>query len=235
MKRLLAILDEISKALTVLSLILFQLGLIDLSYFVSIIAAAVAMIAAAIIGRHGKRFAKTFKRFIRPPVLIVRTAKGEMIIDRGCKICRHQRRAEIEKMLLEGRPYKEIAEAFGNEFSVASLSRHLRLHMPRLILEPEKLNELYQEHRIKQIDLTDEMFKLIGRLNDLYQKLERLDEKFFGDGKPKVSPHAFVESISERRNIIAQIRETLLTIEELKSEIKTEKDLSELLQKLLSK
>jgi hypothetical protein len=38
--------------------------------------------------------------------------------------------------------------------------------------------------------------------------------------------------VSERRNILQQIRETLLLIQELKGEIKTEKDISELLQKL---
>jgi hypothetical protein len=98
-------------------------------------------------------------------------------------------------------------------------------------MDQEQIQKLYEEHRVKQVDLAEEMFKLISRLEQLYQKLEKLDEKFFGEGK-KISPHAYVESIGERRQIIQQIRETLLTINELKTEIKTEKDLTELLQKL---
>jgi len=72
-----------------------------------------------------------------------------------------------------------------------------------------------------------------AKLEELYKNLERLDQKFFvSEGKPKISPHAYIESIQERRSILGQIRETLFTINELKTEIKTKRDLSELLQKL---
>ncbi len=227
------VLDAASKVLAVLALILYQLGYIDASQFITLISAVVALMTTLLVHRHASSIRRFLRRLLRPPVILVRTLRGDLIIDRGCKICRHPRRAEIEKMLLEGRTYKEIVEAFNNEFSIASLSRHLRLHMPRLILDPEKLNQLYQEHRVKQIDLQEELFKLLGRLEELYKKLERLDEKFFvSEGKPKISPHAYIESVQERRNILTQIRETLLKMEELKQEIKTEKDLSELLQKL---
>ncbi|MEM2257808.1 MAG: hypothetical protein QXU87_04050 [Candidatus Caldarchaeum sp.] len=226
------LLEALAQILVIASLLLYRIGLLDLSYYLTIMSAVVALLAALIVARYGGKVAKTLKKAFRPPLLMVKTIKGEaLIVERGCKICRHLKRGEIEKMLMEGVAYKQIVDAFGGEFSIASLSRHLRLHMPRLVLEPEKLNQLYQEHRIKQIDLTDELFKLIGKLDELYRKLERIDEKFFAE-KPKVSPHAFVESVTERRNLLAQMRETLMLIEEMKGEIKTEKDLSELLQKL---
>jgi hypothetical protein len=228
------LLDALSKGLAVLALALYYSGYIDMSQLHSILSAIIAIMVSLLLHKHRKGIARFFKRVFRPSIIWVKGIKSELIIDRRCKICRHLKRAEIEKMLLDGKSYQEIANAFNNEFSVSCLSRHLRMHMPRLILEPEKINQLYEEHRIKQIDLADELFKLLGRLNDLYNKLEKLDEKFFAD-KPKVSPHAYVKSISERRNILAQIRETLITIEELKTEIKTEKDLSELLQKLASR
>jgi len=166
----------------------------------------------------------------REQVYLVKTLKGDnVVISRKCIICKHPQRAEIEKMLLEGHTYREICEKFGLDDS--SLQRHFKNHMPRLVLNQEQIEKLYEKHRVKQIDLAEEMFKLISRLEQLYQKLEKLDEKFFNEGK-KISPHAYVESVGERRQIIQQIRETLLTINELKTEIKTEKDLTELLQKL---
>ncbi|MEM3449491.1 MAG: hypothetical protein QXP38_11575 [Nitrososphaerota archaeon] len=231
--KLAEILDAVSKILAVVATALYQAGYIDISQFVLSISAIIALMAALLIHKHAKDIGRCLKKLLRPPVIIVKTLRGELIVDRGCKVCRHQNRAEIEKMLIEGRPYKEIVDAFNNEFSIASLSRHLRLHMPRLILEPEKINKLYEEHRIKQVDLTEELFRLLGRLNELYQKLEKIDEKYWAE-KTRISTHAYVESITERRNILMQIRETLLTMEELKTEIKTEKDLSELLQKLHS-
>ena len=224
-------LDIASKILTIASLIAYQLGYIDIGTFITIISAIATLMASLLLHKHSRAFRRFIRRLLKPTVIWVKTPKGDLIIDRGCKICRHPRRAEIEKMLLEGKTYKEIVEAFNNEFSIASLSRHLRLHMPRLILDPDKLNELYREHRVKQIDLEQELLKQIARLEELYEKLEKIDQRFFTD-RPKVSPHAFVESVRERRNILADIRETMIAIRELESEVKTEKDLSELLQRL---
>jgi hypothetical protein len=167
-------------------------------------------------------------RIFSPPIIAVKKLTGEaFIVDKRCKVCMHPQRAEIEKMLVEGEKYEDVATKYN--LSVAGVGRHLKKHMPRLVLEPEKLQELYQERRVKQVDLQEEMFRLIDKLNALFAKLEKLDILFEAG---KVRAHAYVESVSERRNILQQIRETLLLIQELKGEIKTEKDISELLQKL---
>jgi len=84
---------------------------------------------------------------------------------------------------------------------------------------------------VRQIDLQEEMFRLIDRLNGLFFKLEQFDRMF---SEKEINPKIYVESISARKNILEQIRKTLLIIQKLKGEIKTEKDLSELLQKLAS-
>lgn len=84
---------------------------------------------------------------------------------------------------------------------------------------------------MRQIDLQEEMFRLIDRLNGLFFKLEQFDRMF---SEKEINPKIYVESISARKNILEQIRKTLLIIQKLKGEIKTEKDLSELLQKLAS-
>ncbi|MEM4329526.1 MAG: hypothetical protein QXF97_06515 [Candidatus Caldarchaeum sp.] len=158
---------------------------------------------------------------------IVRTLKGDVVIvDKRCKICTHEKRAEIENMLLEGKTYAEISQKYGVDD--AGLSRHFRKHFPRLMNQAE-LEKIYHNHMAKQIDLQEELLNVVGRLNDLFQKLERFDKQF---EEGKVKPHAYVESVAERRQILQQIRESLITIQELKTEIKTEKDLSELLQKL---
>jgi hypothetical protein len=167
-------------------------------------------------------------RIFSPPAIVVKKLTGEaFIIDKRCKVCMHPQRAEIEKILVEGAKYEDVAAKYN--LSIAGIGRHLKKHMPRLVLEPEKLQELYQERRVKQIDLQEELFRLVDRLNALFAKLEKLDILFEAG---KVRAHAYVESVSERRNILQQIRETLLLIQELRGEIKTEKDISELLQKL---
>jgi predicted transcriptional regulator len=168
------------------------------------------------------------RRLLLSRVIVIKKLSGEtFIVDKRCKVCMHPRRAEIEKKLIEGMSYEEVAKEYG--LSAAGISRHLRKHMPRLVLEPEKLEELYEERRVKQIDLQEEMFRLIDRLNGLFVKLEKIDMLFEGG---KVKAHSYVESVSERRNILQQIRETLLVIQELRGEIKTEKDISELLRRL---
>ena len=209
----------------ILSVIAYQYGWLDLGLFINII----TIFSIILLLWFAKENGKKIKRFFQRPLIHVKTVKGEdIIIDRRCKICNHERRREIEEKLLHGVKYEEIRDEYN--VALGTINRHFRKHMPRLILDPDQLNQLYEEHRIKQIDLTEEMFKLLGRLRELYQKLERMDVKF-EEGK-RVSAHVFVESVSERRNILKEMREVLMTIQELQGDIKTEKDLSELLRKL---
>ena len=225
------ILEELVKVGTVISVILYYLGYMDLSTLVNVITVIASLILAIWFKKHGKKAAKKVAKLFRPRAYLIRTAKGvegSVIVSRRCKICSHPQRAEIEKMLLEGATYEEISKKFG--VSTGTISKHFRNHMPRLILDEEELKQLYEKHRVKQIDLTEELLKQIDRLEDLYQKLAKLDEKF--DAGKIRSIIGYVDSIAERRNLLKEMREIMLTIQELKEEVKTEKDLSELLRKL---
>jgi hypothetical protein len=50
---------------------------------------------------------------------------------RTCSICTHPQRGEIDAALVEGEPYRKIAERWG--VSSAALSRHLRTHLVALL------------------------------------------------------------------------------------------------------
>ncbi|MEM4591751.1 MAG: hypothetical protein QW555_07985 [Nitrososphaerota archaeon] len=232
---MLRILEWVDRLGTILSVILFYLGVIDYNVFVQMIS-IVAVILIIIISWSGKKHLKHVAKFFRPRAVIIRDIygkAGQVIMDRRCKICNNPRRAEIEKKLLEGVKYEDIRDEY--DISLGAISKHFQKHMPRLIFDEDELKNMYENHRVKQFDLSEELFKLISRLEALYNKLERLDEKFFGEGGGKISAISYVESVRERRNILADIRETLTQISELKTDIKTERDLSELLQKLLAK
>ena len=231
-ERVVRALEWLVRAGTVASLFFYFLGLINLYDLVNIITVVVTVILI-LVAYYSRHFVKkTVKRILSAKVFIIRDIYGRMgsiIEDRRCKICTHEKRVDIERALLSGAKYEDVAKQYN--VSIATISRHFQKHMPRLILDEGELNKLYEEHMVKQFDLAQELYKLVMRLEDLYNKLSKLDEKFFSE-KSKVSAHAYVESIAERRNILADIRETLTQISELSNEIKTERDLSELLQRL---
>lgn len=174
-------------------------------------------------------------KFLKPEAVMVRTLRGEtVIVDKRCRVCGHPQRAEIERALVNGETYEKIAEKYG--LSIAGVQRHFKSHVPRLILDPAEVEKLYQERRVRQLDLQEELLKLIARLEGLFAKLEKIDARFFdAEGKSRVSATAYVQSVAERRQILQQIRETLVTIDQLKKEVVTERDISELLQKLSKK
>jgi len=55
---------------------------------------------------------------------------------------------------------------------------------------------LCEERRVRQIDLQEEMFRLIDRLNGLFFKLEQFDRMF---SEKEINPKIYVESISARK------------------------------------
>jgi len=58
-----------------------------------------------------------------------------------CTVCRHERRDEIDRALLEGEPFRNIAKRTGT--STTALHRHKIQHIPRcLALEKETAEEI---------------------------------------------------------------------------------------------
>ena len=74
---------------------------------------------------------------------------------------------------------------------------------------------------------------MIDRLNILFSKLEKFDEQSIDVLKTKPTPRDYIASISERRKLIREIKETLQVIVKVKNEIKNEKDLTEILRNLI--
>ena len=122
----------------------------------------------------------------------------------------------------EGVELGELLKSFEG-LSVEELHSHLR-HASSLDEE-----ELRERFRVKEIDLREEMFKLLERLNNLYTKLESLDQRF---QEGSLNPRIYIDSIGERRQLLSKIRETIVTLTQLKSELRTTQQLSSLLQRL---
>jgi len=225
------VLEEVARVGAVVAVILYYLGYVDLSTLINAVTVIATMIVTVWLRKYGGRAIKGAAKLLRPRAYVIRTVKGvegSVIVSRRCKICSHSQRAEIEKLLLQGATYEAVSERFG--VAVGTISKHFRNHMPRLIMDEEELKQLYERHRVRQIDLAEELYRQIDRLEELYQRLAKVDEKFEA-GKVK-SLIGYVDSIAERRNLLKEMREVLLTMEELGEEVKSEKDLSELLRKL---
>ena len=54
--------------------------------------------------------------------------RGRDHMAKGCSICRHDERAQIDQALLDGEPYRNIANRTGT--STSALYRHRRQHLP---------------------------------------------------------------------------------------------------------
>lgn len=58
-----------------------------------------------------------------------------------CTICRHERRDEIDRALLDGEPFRNIAKRTGT--STTALHRHKTQHIPKsLVLAKETTEEV---------------------------------------------------------------------------------------------
>ncbi|MEM1583137.1 MAG: hypothetical protein QXP57_01665 [Nitrososphaerota archaeon] len=167
----------------------------------------------------------------RPEIYIVRNFNGEVvIISRDCPVCVHPERIEIDRKVMLAQSIRELAEEYG--FRLDDLVEHFSQH----VIKAEKIRLLqyrYLERRfVRYIDLQEELLKLVDRLNLLFGRLEKFDEQSIDVSRSKPTARDYIASISERRKIIGEIRETLHVINKLKNEVKNEKDLTEILKKL---
>ncbi|MEM2818963.1 MAG: hypothetical protein QXK19_04460 [Nitrososphaerota archaeon] len=178
-----------------------------------------------------KKLVVKFVRMFRPEIYIVRNFNGEVvIISRDCPVCVHPERIEIDRKVMLAQSIRELAEEYG--FRLDDLVEHFSQH----VIKAEKIRLLqyrYLERRfVRYIDLQEELLKLVDRLNLLFGRLEKFDEQSIDVSRSKPTARDYIASISERRKIIGEIRETLHVINKLKNEVKNEKDLTEILKKL---
>ena len=217
--------DTASKLLALASVILHQLGYIDKSTLAAMLSALTAVMASILLHSHRHRVRNAIKSIRKPRLFLVKTLQGETIpIQQTCRICSREDREVIDNLIRKGVNPRDIVKVVEN-LSLDELSNHVK-HSGGL--DKDKLREAY---RIKEIDLREEMFRLLERLNQLYEKLERLDESF---QEGRVNPRIYIDSIGERRQLLSKIRETIITITKLKTDLRTTQQLSELLQRLRS-
>ncbi|MHB8066630.1 MAG: hypothetical protein ACYDIC_01880 [Desulfobaccales bacterium] len=72
-------------------------------------------------------------------------------MNKRCSICNHPSRAEIDRGLLAGVPYRPLAAQHG--LSPSSLSRHLRHLQQEITLEEHQAQQAQQQAVLEQLEL----------------------------------------------------------------------------------
>ncbi len=98
---------------------------------------------------------------------------------RACTICKHPERAEIDRALVHGTPYRNVAERFA--LSLGSLSRHREGHLPKLLTEAAEAEERLTAAA------------LLKDLRELQRTARRIGEKAEKDGDLPTALRAVAE------------------------------------------
>ena len=86
-----------------------------------------------------------------------------------CTVCTHEARAEIERALVAGEAFRNIAERFGT--SAAALHRHKADHLPVKLVKAREAEEVAQAD-----DLLEQVRGLQGRALAILDKAEEAGE-----------------------------------------------------------
>lgn len=206
------LLDTLSKALTIVSITLYYFGYIDLSILLALVAAASALMSTLLL----HRLSRMVRRMVGVRTYPMMTLKG--FVSPTCRICTHASRAEIESMARE-KGLEETLKTYP-ELGRRPLANHMRRHI--LGNSREGSDDL---------DIQKEMRLLVDKLKDLYARLEIFDGEFrMGGGG--ITARDYLNSVGERLDIIAKIKDLLLSMERARAGTSREADLTELLQGL---
>ncbi|MEN2975416.1 MAG: hypothetical protein ABDH32_07595 [Candidatus Caldarchaeales archaeon] len=171
---------------------------------------------------------------LKPRTYVVKNLKGDtIIVSSTCRACRHPKRAEIDRMIGSVRDLKKVAETY--EMSLEELVKHYNRHVVGVGERKHIFHRIFRKHFVKYIDLQEEFSKLIGRLYDLFNLLERFDEGSTDNLRYKLTPRDYIAMIDERRKILEDIRKTLSTMENLKVGTCSEKDITELFRRFIDR
>ncbi len=82
---------------------------------------------------------------------------------RVCTICRHPEKAEINRLLVEGTPFRKLVERFGS--SPAALSRHRKDHIPAALVRAREAAEADRGLDLfaQIMDLNERTLRILGR------------------------------------------------------------------------
>ncbi|MCS7137229.1 MAG: hypothetical protein NZ941_02540 [Candidatus Caldarchaeum sp.] len=197
-------LDTAAKTLTIASTALYLLGYIDAGAFLSAVAAAAALMSTLLIHRMGR----TLKKLARGETIIHRLQGASKT---SCTVCRHPQREAIDSLLQAGENLDNVLEKFP-EVSRRSLAAHRRHLQPA-----EKPAE----------NTVEELEDLLTKLKNLYDQLETLTTQL-----EEMPTREFLASVNTRLDIIARMKDILITLEKLRPSSESQ-DLSTLLQQLV--
>ncbi|GEM_PF-3229047 len=179
-----------------------------------------------------KKLILKFVKIFKLETYIIKNLRGEATaFSRGCPVCLHPERLEIDKKIDFIQSFREVAEEYN--FKLDDVVKHFNHQIVKVEDRGSLSHRFYRKHFVRYLDLQEELLKLIDRLNILFSKLEKFDEQSIDVLKTKPTPRDYIASISERRKLIREIKETLQVIVKVKNEIKNEKDLTEILRNLI--
>ncbi len=84
---------------------------------------------------------------------------------RQCSICIHESRGKIDKLLVGGTSYRNIAKQFG--LSITALSRHKNNHIPAALMQAKEVKKV-----VAADNLLDEIKDLQDRAISILEKAE---------------------------------------------------------------
>lgn len=113
-------------------------------------------------------------------------------VGRPCTVCEHDERAEIDRQLVRGVPFRNVSERFG--LSTAALHRHKNAHVPKIVSEAaeREAEEVEEEERLTAAALLDD-------LRDIRETARRLGAKAELEGDLQTA----LRAVGELRQIVA--------------------------------
>lgn len=84
-------------------------------------------------------------------------------MSRNCTVCNHPQRAELDRLLVEGTPFRQMVEQFGT--SLGALSRHKSEHIPAALLKVQEAQEIdYGRDLFAQMkDLSERTLRILAK------------------------------------------------------------------------
>lgn len=125
----------------------------------------------------------------------------------SCIVCRHDRRAQVEALLVGGASLRTVAERFGGGLNKDSLSRHMRNHTTpqrraELMAGPENMKRLAdQAHEESRSVLEHARIAVSVTANRLFSAAEGGDNHAFG-----ILSGRYMEAIRLFANVTGEIR-----------------------------
>lgn len=152
--------------------------------------------------------------------------------EHDCKICRHPKRLDIEKLIVTGVPARDIASQFGG-FSYKTVYRH-KPAIAKKIAKAVNKNEskiiefnkdLQEQEQVEAINLAQDLFGLRNVVMDLLNKFVNIEEEIKQMKDPEEKVAAFISKNDMILKSIDRMVKVLDLYARVHGEIEAEKHL----------